>query len=115
MNITDEIARDWLITAVEGGINYWAAVNNYDFRAGKVTVHEYADGAPDFRMCELLGIPIDEEPVATYEVDLETIKRGIKLWMEKFCKCIHDVEDDYDAMDADAALQLAILGEVRFG
>lgn len=108
----EEWLRDLLITAVEGGINYWASVSDYRPDEGSVTVH-------------------DEEDGDTYSVTTDTIATAVGKFMrgENGCQFIESAGDgqfklsnrtngedgDYDAGDADCILQIACFGEVVYG
>ena len=109
----DEMLFDLFVTAIEGGINYWAAVEDYkpDAVGYSVTVHDQEDP--------------DEGP---WVVDRSVMAKGYQLaageWRDKISwssgekpplVITEETDWDYDAMDADAILQLGIFGEVVYG
>jgi hypothetical protein len=119
----EQFLKDVLITAVEGGINYWSAVSEYDPDNGTVRVHEYH---PDTGETEN---GYAKEGVL---VTLDTIAKGIGVierdsvrfrfahvggyWGE-FWKAnrTNGENGDYDAGIADCIVQAALFGEVVYG
>lgn len=122
MNRTDkrtEFLSDVLVTAVEGGINYWASVSEYDPDAGTVRVHEWH---PD------TGETEDGYAKEGVLVTLDDIARGIGVlrrddklpltgYWHDFWKAdrTNGEDGDYDAGHADCVVQAAIFGEVVYG
>jgi hypothetical protein len=104
MNNTDknQLLYYLFITALEGGINYWARVTEYE-----------PEG-------EFYATIIDVSENTTYRVDRQTISNGLALAKE-YEKDIWSVPelphdwDDFDAGDADVVLQLGLFGEIIFG
>jgi hypothetical protein len=114
-----------LITAVEGGINYWSAVSDYvpeheDPEKIGVTVYEYepAEGETDAQGYAVNGV----------RVTLDTIAKGIGIldkspdhyhggYWSQFWEANRTNGDDgdYDAGIADCILQAGIFGEVVYG
>lgn len=116
----EQFLKDVLITAVEGGINYWSAVSDYDPDAGTVKVHEYEpdEGETDQWGYAEVGVT----------VDLDSIAKGIGVlngkgeawrtgyWAEFWRANRTNGEDgDYDAEIADVIVQTALFGEVVYG
>jgi hypothetical protein len=109
----EEFLKDTLITAVEGGINYWGAVADYDPDAGTVTVYEK----------EYLDTP-DEK---AFPVTMDTMARGWGQYVKRVGKAptgyarqallanrTNGDDGDFDADVADVVLQLGIFGEVVY-
>lgn len=127
---TDErkqFLTDVLTTAVEGGINYWAAVSGYrwDVPLGeaRVDVWESEEADDDFGT----HWPSDYVPK---HVTIDTIAHGIAVlteqrkdaqpgsyWRSGFLAAnrTNGDEGDYDAGIADDILQAGIFGEVVYG
>lgn len=118
IDVTDDLLASTLITAVEGGINYWAQVSNYkwdlqDPTVASVRVHEVEADHGQFE----LG----------HDVDLDDILRGINLMLQKDAKVSSTLKDtllravfedeagDIDADIADCVMQFAVLGELVYG
>jgi len=110
--IQTALCKDLLITAIEGGINYWGAVKDYDPENGTVKVWD------------------EVEPSTTvHVVDVTTIERGIQILLEGYAdttaaknisKSVANYPSgkvffDFDASDADCVLQCGIFGEIIYG
>lgn len=109
-----ELSDSWIdgviITAFEGGINYWAdeaKVVDGDYkgatyaaevptRGGAVLIHDYSE---------------DEWHTLT----LDKMVEGIKAYFNKGFINPNAIIDDYDASDADCMIQLALFGEIVYG
>lgn len=102
MKHSTEQLKDIVITAVEGGTNYWAQSSGYKPNEGKVTLWE-----------------MDEEgkPVNVHKVDLSVIRKGLKIALESEYEHIRiiAVTDILDAEEADVVVQLGLFGEVVYG
>jgi hypothetical protein len=132
-----------IVTAVEGGINYWAAVSDYEFVDGpnysltsaSVRVHEDAD-ATDFdgeTIVSSTGMRVPEEGVLvtldTIASAVQKIARGDAMVGEPghfdplgdyAVKLIREASAANDAGDidsdmADIIMQVAVIGHVRYG
>lgn len=134
INIKHEITltnfEDIIITALEGGSNYWywlkadeisphlgprdsnglyngkcfteaIAKALYDNPEFKMDVYDYEDMYPT----EPLG-------TCTQESMLKALEKCSEMYPEVFASMI---AENYDADDADTVFQLAVMGEVRFG
>ncbi len=105
-----------IITAIEGGINYWAA---------KVRpVEPGADQEPDgsYRVgyygpaALVAGIIITDDEGANHQLDRAAIQRGLKLAGEQYPGRLQTMHDDpWDAGLSDSFVQLCIFGEVIYG
>lgn len=104
-------ARDYadlFITAVEGGINYWAAVDQYTWLSDpEVTLDE------DFGKARI----IDLESQDSWWMDSrsEVWHNAVEQAAKDFGVSIFDFFEDHDAGYADAVMQYAIFGEVVYG
>lgn len=97
---------DILITAIEGGINYWACVVDYQPDNGYAKIRVTNDETDH----------LDKE----FEVSRGKIRRGLQLLKESENEGLRNVHlsitsEDYDSSDADACIQMAIFGDVLFG
>lgn len=97
--ISDREAADWLTTAVEGGINYWAEVEMYAWTDDQVNV----------TLVDLI-----EKGRYVITSTLPEWKRAILGVAEQFGRG-RDLLEDYDAADADAVVQMYLFDEVRYG
>ena len=105
--IPNEQIVDMLITAFEGGSNYWCLAAPYhpskwaeQINSGRMKVKVYDREVED----DLLGT-----------VTVRSIRKAIPLMMEDYPHVYSRwITEDYDAWDADIFLQLATMGEVVF-
>ena len=123
MSERESMYRDILITAVEGGVNYWASVSEYKIKCDDETGE----------IVSVTATLADEDEDKEYAVDVATIRKGMSLlhkggghyrkpapewWVKKWRKAYRGCatgEWDYDACDADCVVQAGIFGEVVYG
>ena len=112
VNLSQQDIDDIMVTALEGGINYWC-------RRAKVVGEHLGAAASDQISRGGSLILYDAESSDKWELTLEKFLNGVKLYFEQGCHV--QVEDnaidtcDIDAGDADCIIQLAIFEEVVFG
>jgi len=105
--VPNEHIIDMLITAFEGGSNYWCLPESYQpstwaeqIKSGRMKVKVY-DREEQYY---LLGT-----------VTVQSIRKAIALMMEDYPESYTRwMEGQYDADDADIFLQLVTMGEVVF-
>lgn len=116
-SFTDDEVEDLIITALEGGSNYW-----YDIIEvlpspniiGDVDMYPkimYSDGV-------IIGTKDDDTINGSkrWTLNRHTITRGLQAWADNMPKSFAKfMAGDYDADDADVFLQYALFGEVVFG
>lgn len=100
-----ENIKDIVITACEGGVNYWAKVGQYD---------------PDNGTATLLEIDYDYNPpqvIKRHKLTPAIVRKGIRLALQSEHEHIRRiaVSDDIDAEEADVLVQLGLLGEIVYG
>lgn len=102
MKHTTEQLKDIVITACEGGVNYWGKVRFYDPDNGKAVLVEYGD---------------EDTPIATHTINTSTIRKGLRLALESEHENIRfiAVRDILDADEADIIVQLGLFGELVYG
>lgn len=114
--VTAEHISDLLVTAFEGGINYWCE---------KVEVLAVPDPIPDKVILSdviALGGALEfydldaEGEDDIYELTLEKMLKGIEMGLTwgKFGS-VEDMMDNYDAETADVIIQFALFGEIVYG
>jgi hypothetical protein len=116
--ITKEQIIDVLVTALEGGSNYWylikdlprelesdesmglsEAIGDYVLRGGEITIYDLEDE--------------DEE---LGELNMNKLLEAITIMKTEYPDIYQNlVNDEYDANDADVFFQVAVMGEVTFG
>lgn len=117
VQVTHQMIADLVVTAFEGGSNYWIERVDYllvpkGFEFEKPT---YSDP----RFYELGGVINirDNEDSKSWVLDRDTIAKGLQLMADKY-HATHWrdlVDDNHDAETADVFLQLCLFGEVVYG
>lgn len=98
--VTQEQIDDIMSTALEGGITYWCdrAATNFDQEE-----HYLSDM---LTLTKRLELHVTDE------------NKWVVLELDKLLNVLGEMQfnfDDYDALDADAAVQKAVFGEVIYG
>lgn len=123
--VSTELVRDLLVTAFEGGSNYWVAEvhiarlpagmrrKDYPYwhaelplvNGGKVRFHDL--NGPDHRWCDSIGY---------YTLDFDGILKGLAAMRLKYPDSWKEaIDGTFDAITADVFLQCCIFGEVVYG
>jgi len=110
-----EFLKDVLSTAIEGGIDYWAVLWDYDCDKGTATIQVWNSDNEN-------GVEGEK-----FYLTIDSVARGLKLLVE-----VGDVpaeikknvgladktngdDGDYDSIDADCIVQMAVFGKVIYG
>lgn len=119
-----QLLVDVITTAVEGGVNYWASVSRYVWGPHDVQSTEAPHAAATLH---------DNEDTANghFELTVDAMARAFDLlcerrdivgvgdsdWRRRMTAMYlePDGEHDFDAGDADALVQIAWFGDVRYG
>jgi hypothetical protein len=119
---TTEEINDLIVTALEGGINYWC---------GKAEIIKFPNGA-------FVGVSLEDQSNVHYasdvigyggklkmtdvedddevwELDLPKMLKGIQMHCEAHNIAPEDLMDNYDADTADSIVQFALFNEIVFG
>lgn len=122
VNLTEQDIRDIVIIALEGGIGYWACLDDTSATHDGTPISEQAadvlltGGGLTFTDAE--GDP-DDPDTESWTLTLSKLLNGVKLYFEDGCHV--EVENnaidtgDIDANDADCIVQFALFGEVVYG
>jgi hypothetical protein len=118
---TPEEINDLIVSALEGGINYWCR---------KAKIKRNTDGFSYFGVAEedqdkvnyasdVIGyggtlVLFDVESLDKWELTLENVLKGIKMHCENGHIAHSNLMDDYDADDCDAIVQYALFNELVF-
>lgn len=113
--VKEQFLKDVLTTAVEGGINYWAACSEI-VRAEDLSVVQVeltpAEGPDDFKKAT---VTIDTVALGIQRV----LSYGFKVSpgiVKDIMEALHtDDAGCIDAMDADVIIQAGLLGEIVYG
>lgn len=120
---TTEEIKDLIVTALEGGINYWCGKADIVMDADKKTfagvlpedqsnVHYASDVIAFGGKLKLTDVEDDDE---IWELDLPKMLKGIQMHCEAHNIAPLDLMDDYDADTADSIVQFALFDEQVFG
>lgn len=108
---------DVFVTAMEGGVNYWAFIKKYKWTG--------SDGSYDLH--HFHSVITEEETDRTWHVNHEVIAKGFRIamnpetriadWMRGLIINAYYNPDtaDFDVEVADVIVQLGLLGEVVYG
>jgi hypothetical protein len=115
MSIEDrnQIIIDTFITAVEGGINYWASLSEYSHKEGAETITVWEDSESEEGTTHVV-VPEDLRKVFT---GIRSGKIEVAPYIAEQVKLAYVDPDscDIDADVADVIFQIAIFGQVVFG
>lgn len=117
IEIEEQTLEDLVVTAIEGGINYWALLHNEieGFYAEEdpqestsiVVWHRLRDGKP-------VGFSDQEEDEGEiWALTLEKLLNGIKINAEK--RPFDSNLENMDAVTADCIFQYALFGDIIYG
>lgn len=120
LEISEEKISELLTTAFYGAVNYWA-VHTYC----KIPDHVRILRIPfedSLAMC-LMQIPgyyfeiweNDETEIIKHKIDLEKIKKGLRIMAKKDSRFYDFLEDGFDAEIADITIQYICFGEIIYG
>ena len=106
----NEIIIDLLITALEGGSNYW-----YIFLDARGNAESIIDDVLiNNKTFDVMDIENDTDKLG--ELSIESIGSGISLFKKDYQEHYQDVINErWDAISADVFFQLCILGDIVFG
>ncbi len=110
ITFTREFLADILCTAVEGGINYWAAISGVQRNENLGVV-----------CCSVKDAEDDEDE--WHDVSTDTIIKGIELYLSNndnmtrrlYQELLSGNSADYDVDDADLLVQLGLFGNIVYG
>ena len=119
--ISYDLFEGILVTALEGGSNYWYMV---DLEDTGVPSEKYAGEPNSVRVAKMIWydkinlrvLDVEDEGVLLGEVNLTTIKTAFEMICSKYPEVyLNLIQENYDADDADVFFQIATMGEVTFG
>ena len=119
--ISYDLFEGIMVTALEGGSNYWYMLDLNDTGVSK---EKYAGEPLSVKVAKMIWydrinlrvMDKEDEDVILGEVNIATIKTAF----EKICSqypetYLNLIQENYDADDADVFFQIATMGEVTFG
>lgn len=122
MPVTYEVFENIIVTALEGGSNYWYLLpdlepvrawckrNGIGNEPMSVKIAKALFNDPDF-MLDVYDLENEDDVLGT--ITQASLLKAMALHPEEALKFIN--EDDYDAWTADTLFQTAVMGEVVFG
>lgn len=117
MEIDVKRVDDLLCTAFEGGSGYWCKLDKDNAKkVGAQWSHEVPlkKGGVSYFLTE--NPKVANGPKEKHKLDLNGIKKGLKVFAEKYPKHFGDfVAENDDAETADVFLQCCIFGQTYFG
>lgn len=131
VTITRDSIENLLVSAFEGGSHYWARIGGYDYNnlpharfiRDPKNAMNYLPRSVNLAFGEGTATLIEEfddntgETIATHRLDRAALERGLVLLAGyKVSRYWQDVVNEtVDCETGDVFLQLALLGEVRYG
>jgi hypothetical protein len=124
INLTDQQREDLIVTALEGGSNYWYFLSDAAVSIVEKATWHYKKGTPfsiRFWVAIKNGavIPIhdaEDEKTKIGEISLASIEKGEQLLADKHFHYLSDIlTENGDAATGDAWFQYCSLGELVYG
>lgn len=100
VQIDHQLLLDLMTTAVEGGINYWAAVIDLT-------------RDPDLNVLKFKVTDLEDEKI--YSVDSIDMLHALQALIKACPWRARILDGDYDAEDADCVVQFACFGDLVYG
>jgi len=118
MKLTEQEIDDIMVTAFEGGVNYW--VGNINFAGIYIAPSARPLTEDGHARCiyemlsqgfglNVLGLDYDED-IEVWHLTLDKFNKGVQIWLNEG----GDIEN-YDADDADRIIQYALFDELVYG
>lgn len=121
-NIPDTLITDMLVTAFEGGSNYWATLGFVDrthFVKGESLAENVARSvlADKNYKLDVYDVESDEdEPELLGTMTYASIEKAFNIMANEYTDAYSNIiKEEYDADDSDIFFQLAVMGEIVFG
>ena len=115
MIITEKNIIDTVITAIEGGVDYWMDCDDEENQwlgkhGGRSFSEKFAHGLIAGETATICDV---EDADTKWEMTVETLIKGFELYFNNPLRCRSF--EDHDAEDADTIFQLGLFNEVRYG
>lgn len=121
-NIPDSLITDMLVTAFEGGSNYWATLDNVDrtyFVKGESLAENVARSiiADKNYKLDVYDVESDEDELELLgTMTYASIEKAFNIMANEYTDAFSNIiKEEYDADDSDIFFQLAVMGEIVFG
>jgi len=118
--IEDQIIRDQIITALEGGSNYWYYLKDLSMLPAKKEGEALSERICRAVLDEGISVPVydieDPDGVSIGAIETDLIRRGLETMAIDYKSQFNDMLDEVgDADTADVFLQLVVMGDIIFG
>jgi hypothetical protein len=119
--ISYDLFEGILVTALEGGSNYWYMLDLNDMGVPK---EKYVGEPLSVKVAKMIWydrinlrvMDAEEEGALLGEVNLTTIKTAFEIICSQYpATYLNLIKEEYDADDADVFFQIATMGEITFG
>lgn len=116
VEITDQMIEDLIVTAFEGGSNYWMEWEVSSKRKDvKWDSNNYAKQIVDGDI-ELDIFDVEDDGDLLGKLNMECIKTGLIKMGESYPVALFNIiNESWDANDADIFMQLVVLGDIVYG
>jgi hypothetical protein len=122
--ITYEMFENWIVTALEGGSNYWCYIK-HDSIPNSVK-EKYKEETLAFTQLIAKAIWVEKLPIQVYDegqecellgvIDMKSVKKGLESLCEHHEEIFKKLmKEEYDANDADVFFQYIVMNELTFG
>ena len=108
--ISKQDLNDLLVTAFEGGINYWVEKVELDGEWPKESKKYLSD-----MLTEGFNLKIYEAEGEILTLTLDDFKKGVQIYEQIHEQDLESLMDDHDADTADFIVQYALFGEIVYG
>lgn len=106
-DLTAGVIEDIVITAIEGGVNYWVRKIDVDRPEGC----KYYEAIPNGGSITFFPFEDDE----CYVLKLSNFLKGYKMAAEHFDQTLEDFYENHDADGADLVVQFALFDQIVYG
>jgi hypothetical protein len=117
--ITYQMFEDWIVTALEGGSNYWYFINNLPQSESEIEEMPFSMKFAHLIWKEKKRIDVydlEDRKNQLGTIDLKSVKKALEMVCENHEEVFNNLMDEnYDAIDADVLFQYAVMGELIFG
>lgn len=137
--LPEQRVRDLLTCGLEGGINYWGSIWEYEFASGcqyadfqeggqmqiQDNYHHPAELIPFVPGCAVLLVDATEvsrssetlpDGVEVWRLDRAALMRGLQVMSEKHLRHWQQfIDESEDAETGDVFIQLCLFGEIVYG
>jgi hypothetical protein len=114
--------QDVICSGLEAGVYYWAVIKSYEdpeemqYQMFPDRVYPHIDYPVNKGGAVILSEFYDEVEIDEHRLDLPAIKHGLQLMAKDYPEHLCDIlNENEDAITGDILIQLAVLGEVRYG